>query len=82
MEGALGDLGEDADHGVGPLLVVHEGEPEHVEAVRGELPGQQTVYQVDLQHQVTEIEQLAQHKPAVKEHLINYRPLSRSHLAP
>ena len=63
MEGALGDLGEDADHGVEPLLVVQHGEGENLEAVGGELSPQEPVYQEDLETHVDQVHDLAEDKP-------------------
>ena len=59
VEGALGHLGEDDVHGVGPVLVVHLRVVEHVEAVRRELAAHEGVDDVDLPDDVYEVEDLA-----------------------
>ena len=66
MEGALGDLWKDANHGVVALLVVEHGKGEHVEAVGGELAPQQPVYQVDLDAAVGKVHDLTDYKPAIE----------------
>ena len=58
-EGALGHLGEDHVHRVGPVLVLHLGVVEHVEAVRRELAAHEGVDDVDLPDHVHEVEHLA-----------------------
>ena len=58
MEGALGHLGEDDVHRVGPVLVVHLGVVEHVEAVGGELTAHEGVDDVDLPDDVDKVEHL------------------------
>ena len=52
VEGALGQLGEDAVHGVVPLLEGHLRLAEHLRAVLGELPAEEQVHQVDLRNHV------------------------------
>ena len=52
VEGALGHLGEDAVHGVDPVLERALGEGEGLEAVAGELAPEEDVHQVDLQLEI------------------------------
>ena len=63
VEGALGDLWKDPDHGVVAFLIVEHCKGKHLEAVGGELTPQQPVDQVDLDAAVGKVHYLADHKP-------------------
>ena len=63
VEGALGDLRKDPDHGVVAFLIVEHCKGKHLEAVGGELAPQQPVDQVDLDAAVGKVHYLTDHKP-------------------
>ena len=63
MEGALGHLWKDPDHGVVAFLIVEHCKGKHLEAIGGELTPQQPVDQVDLDAAVGKVHYLADHKP-------------------
>ena len=63
VEGALGDLWKDPDHGVVAFLIVEHCKGKHLESVGGELTPQQPVDQVDLNAAVGKVHYLADHKP-------------------
>ncbi len=66
MEDALGDLGEDGVHRVLPVLRGEFSYGEYVGPVLGELPSQEEVHEVDLAHNVDEVQQLAQEESGGK----------------
>lgn len=59
VEDALGDPGEDVDHGVDPLLLGRVDELDHPEAVAHELALEEAVHQVHLRDDVDQAEDLA-----------------------
>jgi hypothetical protein len=59
LERALGDLGKDPGHGVGPLLVVHVDKGQHLAAVGRELVVQEGVDNEDLRDGIDKVEDLA-----------------------
>ena len=60
VERALGHLGEDERHRVGPVLLVHVGVVHHPRSVRGELIAEEHVGEVHLADDVDEVEHLAE----------------------
>lgn len=59
MEGALGDPGEDIDHGVHPLLLRHIRQLHDVGAVGQELAVKEAIHQIHLDNDVDAAEHLA-----------------------
>lgn len=58
VERALGDPGEDGDHGVSPVLLVQVGEPEHVCAIVEESTSQKAVHEKDVADHVEKVHEL------------------------
>lgn len=63
-EGAFGDSGEDARHGVDPVFGVHVREVDDIGAIGHEGAIQEEVGEVDVAHDDHQAQRLAQEEPA------------------